>query len=81
MKQELKESKPKNLKLELELYFSDAKELVTKLFDITGHIEKGVFTYNDVTSKFNVLFTKEPKFRFEEYDGQEYIVFESKMND
>ena len=68
------------MKLELEVYFTDTKQLFNKVWEMAQMIEDGVFIHNDISSKFNVLITKEPPFRFEEHNGVKYAVFESKMN-
>ena len=69
-----------NLKLELEIYFNNPKQISQKVWKVREMIEDGCFTYNDINIKYQVLRTVEPVYRLEEHDGVQYIVFESKMN-
>lgn len=80
-------------KLEIDVYFSSTNDLLEKLNTVVEEISTGNLNYEmgctkyDIQStqqiketKCNVLYTEEPKFRFEEINGIECIVYQSKMN-
>ncbi len=77
MKEQIKINK---FKLELEVYFNDPKDIANKIWEIVENIKEGKYYQNKGDFNYNVLLTKEPKFRIEEHNGVEYIVYPSKLN-
>ena len=72
---------PKNkYKLELNAYFSSISDVLGKIDKFKENISKGKLSYNDGHDSFNILSTEEPNYRYEEINGQECIVYQSKMN-
>ena len=70
----------KKYKLQLEIYFNKPSEITEKAFLVRDAISEGKFVDNQVTTKYEVLYSQEPKFRFERHNGQDFIIYESKIN-
>jgi hypothetical protein len=70
----------KSFKIEMESYFSTPSELVQAIDKIRHNIIRGNLWMNNIGTKYQILNLKEPDFRFEEHDGKQYAVFQSKMN-
>ena len=68
------------MKLELNIYFETLDELSNRLEDVKEKIKKGRMVSINPKQNFNVLLMKEPDVRFEEINGKEYMIFQSKMN-
>lgn len=67
-------------KLNVQIYYKNNFELSKRLKQIERIENDVIYTYNDENIKFEKLELKEPKYRVEEINGFECMIFESKMN-
>lgn len=80
-------------KLEIGVYFSTKNDLLEKLQNVIDEIVTDNFNYKMGCTEYNllntdkiektkcdVLYTEEPLFRFDEINGIECIVYQSRMN-
>ena len=85
---------PKNkFKIESNIYFHNTEDLLEKFKKITEKISEGCLNLQSDSFNFevlyiqepvcihdNYLYNQEPIFRIEKIDGNECIIFQSKMN-
>jgi hypothetical protein len=69
------------MKLELEVYFTNHKEIANAMFDVKEMIKDGCCELHTDKIKFRVLLRNEPKCREEFINDKLCMVFESKMNE